>query len=222
MPRFFCDYCHSYLTHDTPSVKKSHLLGKNHVRLAGDYYCNKARQDQQPFFPHSRKAARDRKRTGKLPPIAPQRKWTLHCDTNRQKRAARRSASTRAQELSTKIQVLDKLYAKSPGYAKVFRPECRLDIGQSVRLDRLPQRANVRPGNPDTTGARGGTGKTAATAHVTRSQTFKPDYASAKSLALLPPPPSLSQWPQCPPLLLASDRAVTTTLRDVTQKLERR
>ncbi|SCU83775.1 LAME_0C06590g1_1 [Lachancea meyersii CBS 8951] len=232
MPRFFCDYCHSYLTHDTPSVRKSHLLGKNHLRLAGDYYCNKARQDQRPFLPRTRKPGRDRRREGK-PQLAavqktgPQRKFALHCDTNRQKRLSRQSSAIRAQEVAAKCQVLEKLYAKSPGYAKVFRPECRLDTGQSVRLDRAPQRANRRPfGGSNASGSAaadgGGSASNIASAHVTRTVKFSPDYASTRTLALLPPPPSLSQWPSCPPLLLASDRAAATTLRDVTRKLERR
>ncbi|CEP63039.1 Yhc1p LALA0_S07e01046g [Lachancea lanzarotensis] len=230
MPRFFCDYCHSYLTHDTPSVRKSHLLGKNHVRLAGDYYCNKARQLEQDWLPRTRTPGRERRRGPKVdrspkdPQKAPQsRKFTLHCGTNRQNRAAHQSRAFQAEELEAGAQVLEKLYAKSPGYAKVFKPECRLDTGESVQMDKLPQRANRRAFNGASdvgTGTNGTGSKTSA--HTLRSRIFTPDYTSSRSLALLPPPPSLSQWPSCPPLLLASDRAVTTTLRDVTRKLERR
>lgn len=43
MTRYYCEYCHSYLTHDTLSVRKSHLVGKNHLRITADYYRNKAR-----------------------------------------------------------------------------------------------------------------------------------------------------------------------------------
>ncbi|SCU78192.1 LADA_0A04346g1_1 [Lachancea dasiensis] len=221
MPRFFCDYCHSYLTHDTPSVKKSHLLGKNHVRLAGDYYCNKARQVAQQFFPRTRKTDTRHVQNGKDVNRISHRKIPLHCATNRQKKMARRNNAIRAQELSAKIQVLDKLYGKSPGYAKVFKPECRLDTGQSVRLDRAPQRANRKPNHTDVPGSRGFGGGSATAALSVRNQKFRPDYTSARSLALLPPPPSLSQWPTCPPLLLASDRATATTLRDATHRLER-
>ena len=28
MPKYYCDYCKSYLTHDTMSVRKSHLQGE--------------------------------------------------------------------------------------------------------------------------------------------------------------------------------------------------
>ncbi|SCU81442.1 LAFA_0C04962g1_1 [Lachancea sp. 'fantastica'] len=230
MPRFFCDYCHSYLTHDTPSVRKSHLLGKNHVRLAGDYYCNKARQVRQDWLPRTQRPKRLRKRAAKpsFPEKGPQpRKFTLHCDTNRQNRSAHQFDAIRNEQLETGTQVLEKLYAKSPGYAKVFRSECRLDTGESVQMDKLPQRANRRPfQNGGDTNANGtsaaATTTSKASAHALRARNFAPDYASSRSLALLPPPPSLSQWPSCPPLLLASDRAATTTLRDVTRKLERR
>lgn len=44
MPKYYCDYCKSYLTHDTMSVRKSHLAGKNHIRLYCQYYEEKARQ----------------------------------------------------------------------------------------------------------------------------------------------------------------------------------
>ncbi|ODV75122.1 Yhc1p [Cyberlindnera jadinii NRRL Y-1542] len=55
MPRFYCDYCNSYLTHDAASVRKNHLTGKNHVKLVCDYYEEKAkelgiwRENDMPF-----------------------------------------------------------------------------------------------------------------------------------------------------------------------------
>ncbi|CAR30326.1 Yhc1p [Lachancea thermotolerans CBS 6340] len=212
MPRF-CDYCHSYLTHDTPSVRKSHLLGKNHVKLAADYYCNKARQTEKPIFEKSRSAKKNRKRARSPRGQEPERRWTLHCDTNRQKRQSHRAAL--AQQDLAPISVLEKLYRHSPAYAKVFVSECRLDTGQSVRLERLPQRANKRPQ------------RTAAAdpQKPTRDTLYKPDYSDAgkiPSAVLLPPPPSLARWPACPPLQLASDRAATATVQHVTRKLEAR
>ncbi|XP_076907676.1 uncharacterized protein LOC143564212 [Bidens hawaiensis] len=30
MPRYYCDYCDTYLTHDSPSVKKQHNAGYKH------------------------------------------------------------------------------------------------------------------------------------------------------------------------------------------------
>lgn len=36
--KFYCEYCKSYLTHDKMSVRKSHLQGKNHIKLYCNYY----------------------------------------------------------------------------------------------------------------------------------------------------------------------------------------
>lgn len=44
MPKYYCDYCKSYLTHDTMSVRKSHLMGKNHIRYYCQYYETKAKE----------------------------------------------------------------------------------------------------------------------------------------------------------------------------------
>lgn len=44
MPKYYCDYCKSYLTHDKMSVRKSHLVGKNHIRKYCLYYEEKAKQ----------------------------------------------------------------------------------------------------------------------------------------------------------------------------------
>lgn len=44
MPKYYCDYCKSYLTHDKISVRKSHLSGKNHIRNYCVYYEEKAKQ----------------------------------------------------------------------------------------------------------------------------------------------------------------------------------
>lgn len=38
MPKFFCDYCDVYLTHDSMSVRKAHNSGRNHIRNVIDYY----------------------------------------------------------------------------------------------------------------------------------------------------------------------------------------
>lgn len=44
MPKYYCEYCKSYLTHDKPSVRKSHLAGRNHIRLYCEYYERIAKQ----------------------------------------------------------------------------------------------------------------------------------------------------------------------------------
>jgi len=38
MGRFYCDYCHCYLTHDSASVRKAHNLGRNHLQQVREYY----------------------------------------------------------------------------------------------------------------------------------------------------------------------------------------
>lgn len=30
MPRYYCDYCDAFLTHDSPSVRKQHNMGRKH------------------------------------------------------------------------------------------------------------------------------------------------------------------------------------------------
>lgn len=44
--KFYCEYCKSYLTHDKPSVRKSHLQGKNHIKLYCNYYENFLKQNK--------------------------------------------------------------------------------------------------------------------------------------------------------------------------------
>lgn len=44
MPKFTCDYCNSALTHDSISVRRSHVTGKNHVRYYVDYYETVAKE----------------------------------------------------------------------------------------------------------------------------------------------------------------------------------
>lgn len=44
MPKYYCDYCKSYLTHDKMSVRKSHLAGKNHIKYYCSYYEEKAKE----------------------------------------------------------------------------------------------------------------------------------------------------------------------------------
>ncbi|RMZ27893.1 hypothetical protein D0859_08027 [Hortaea werneckii] len=38
MPKFFCDYCDVYLTHDSMSVRRAHNSGRNHLRNVVEYY----------------------------------------------------------------------------------------------------------------------------------------------------------------------------------------
>jgi len=38
MPKYFCDYCDTYLTHDSPSVRKTHCSGRKHKENVRTYY----------------------------------------------------------------------------------------------------------------------------------------------------------------------------------------
>jgi len=38
MPKFYCDYCDTYLTHNTPSVRKTHCAGRKHKENVKLYY----------------------------------------------------------------------------------------------------------------------------------------------------------------------------------------
>ncbi|XP_031553468.1 U1 small nuclear ribonucleoprotein C-like [Actinia tenebrosa] len=38
MPKYYCDYCDTYLTHDSPSVRKTHNNGRKHKENVKFYY----------------------------------------------------------------------------------------------------------------------------------------------------------------------------------------
>ena len=38
MPRFYCDYCDVYLTHDSFSGRKQHMRGRRHQDNVRQYY----------------------------------------------------------------------------------------------------------------------------------------------------------------------------------------
>ncbi|XP_072475418.1 U1 small nuclear ribonucleoprotein C-like [Notamacropus eugenii] len=38
MSKFYCDYCDTYLTHDSPSVRKTHYSGRKDKENVRDYY----------------------------------------------------------------------------------------------------------------------------------------------------------------------------------------
>ena len=38
MPKYFCDYCDTYLTHDSPTVRKTHCGGRKHKENVKFYY----------------------------------------------------------------------------------------------------------------------------------------------------------------------------------------
>ncbi|CDZ96164.1 zf-u1-domain-containing protein [Phaffia rhodozyma] len=40
MPKYYCDYCDVFLTHDSASVRKAHNAGRNHLQNVRDYYAS--------------------------------------------------------------------------------------------------------------------------------------------------------------------------------------
>lgn len=47
MPRYYCDYCDTYLTHDSPSVRKQHNAGYKHKGNVRIYYQQYEAQQNQ-------------------------------------------------------------------------------------------------------------------------------------------------------------------------------
>jgi len=40
MPKYYCDYCDVFLTHDSSSVRKAHNSGRNHLTNVREYYAS--------------------------------------------------------------------------------------------------------------------------------------------------------------------------------------
>lgn len=139
MVRFYCPYCKSYLTHDTASVRKSHLVGKNHIRLVADYYRNVSINEKNKKRTSKKKGKARRPVESTKGTESRQVASTLHCPTNKQKRMLSQLKNKDVLEAD----VLDALYQGSPGYERVFVPEQRMDIGHLLRVSKQPQRGNV-------------------------------------------------------------------------------
>ncbi|XP_039013879.1 U1 small nuclear ribonucleoprotein C-like [Hibiscus syriacus] len=50
MPRYYCDYCDTYLTHDSPSVRKQHKAGYKHKANVRTYYQQFEEQQTQSLI----------------------------------------------------------------------------------------------------------------------------------------------------------------------------
>lgn len=50
MPRYYCDYCDTYLTHDSPSVRKQHNAGYKHKANVRSYYQQFEAQQNQSLI----------------------------------------------------------------------------------------------------------------------------------------------------------------------------
>ncbi|XP_014679234.1 PREDICTED: U1 small nuclear ribonucleoprotein C-like [Priapulus caudatus] len=56
MPKYYCDYCDTYLTHDSPSVRKTHCSGRKHKDNVRDYYQNWMEEQAQSLIDATTKA----------------------------------------------------------------------------------------------------------------------------------------------------------------------
>ncbi|KAF7253258.1 U1 small nuclear ribonucleoprotein C [Varanus komodoensis] len=52
--RFYCDYCDTYLTHDSPSVRKTHCSGRKHKENVKDYYQKWMEEQAQSLIDKTR------------------------------------------------------------------------------------------------------------------------------------------------------------------------
>ncbi|KAK9318908.1 U1 zinc finger-domain-containing protein [Lipomyces orientalis] len=50
MPKYFCDYCDVYLTHDSISVRRAHNSGRNHIKNVIDYYQKISQEQAQAII----------------------------------------------------------------------------------------------------------------------------------------------------------------------------
>ncbi|XP_010265587.1 PREDICTED: U1 small nuclear ribonucleoprotein C-like isoform X2 [Nelumbo nucifera] len=50
MPRYYCDYCDTYLTHDSPSVRNQHSAGYKHKANVRSYYQQFEEQQTQSLI----------------------------------------------------------------------------------------------------------------------------------------------------------------------------
>ncbi|KRX91436.1 U1 small nuclear ribonucleoprotein C [Trichinella pseudospiralis] len=63
MPKYFCDYCDTHLTHDSPSVRKTHNSGRKHKENVRMYYQQWMEEQAQKLVDATAKAFKE----GKIP-----------------------------------------------------------------------------------------------------------------------------------------------------------
>lgn len=70
MPKYYCDYCDTFLTHDSPSVRKTHCAGRKHKENVKFYY-QKWMEDQAQLVIDSATAAFKAGKMATKPPPVP-------------------------------------------------------------------------------------------------------------------------------------------------------
>ncbi|KAG0025160.1 hypothetical protein BGZ81_007355 [Podila clonocystis] len=59
MPKYYCDYCDIFLTHDSSSVRKAHNAGRNHLINVKTYYSELSQESTQSVVDTIQKAYAD-------------------------------------------------------------------------------------------------------------------------------------------------------------------
>ncbi|KAK0416463.1 hypothetical protein QR680_012501 [Steinernema hermaphroditum] len=67
MPKYYCDYCDVFLTHDSPSVRKTHNGGRKHKENVRMYYQKWMEQQAQKLVDATARAFA----SGRPPPMLP-------------------------------------------------------------------------------------------------------------------------------------------------------
>jgi len=71
MPKYFCDYCDTYLTHDSPSVRKTHNNGRKHKDNVKFYYSKWMEDQAQALIDQTiKQAEKSAKSQPNMPAIA--------------------------------------------------------------------------------------------------------------------------------------------------------
>ncbi|KAI6187267.1 U1 small nuclear ribonucleoprotein C [Aphelenchoides besseyi] len=70
MPKYYCDYCDTFLTHDSPSVRKTHNGGRKHKENVRMYYQNWMEQQAQKLVDATTKAFSHRPMIPGMPGMA--------------------------------------------------------------------------------------------------------------------------------------------------------
>ena len=68
MPKYYCDYCDTFLTHDSPSVRKTHNGGRKHKENVRMYYQTWMEEQAQKLVDATARAFTQQQRLGPRPP----------------------------------------------------------------------------------------------------------------------------------------------------------
>uniref|UniRef100_A0A7E4ZRV9 U1 small nuclear ribonucleoprotein C n=1 Tax=Panagrellus redivivus TaxID=6233 RepID=A0A7E4ZRV9_PANRE len=69
MPKYYCDYCDTFLTHDSPSVRKTHNGGRKHKENVRMYYQSWMEQQAQKLVDATARAFTAQQRLGPRPAV---------------------------------------------------------------------------------------------------------------------------------------------------------